>query len=37
MYSTAFVSISRTAFEMEALSFAVDRFRKKTKDNSEHK
>ena len=37
MYITAFASISRTAFEIEALSFAVNRFRKKTKEHSEHK
>ena len=35
MYITAFASISRTAFEIEALSFAVNRFRKKTKEHSE--
>ena len=41
MYITAFTSISRTAFEIEALSsvfrsqwFAVNRFRKKTKEHS---
>ena len=37
MYITAFASISRTAFEIEALSLAVNRFRKKTKEHSEHK
>ena len=37
MYSTAFASISSTALEMEALSFAVNRFRKKTKEHSELK
>ena len=31
IYITAFASISSTAFEIEALSFAVNRFRKKTK------
>ena len=35
MYSTAFASISSTALEIEALSFAVNRFRKKTKEHSE--
>ena len=34
MYSTAFASISSTALEIEALSFAVNRFRKKTKEHS---
>ena len=37
MYITAFASISRTAFEIEALSLAVNPFRKKTKEHSEHK
>ena len=37
MYSTAFASISSTALETEALSFAVNRFRKKTKEHSEPK
>ena len=37
MYITAFASISRTAFETEALSLAANRFRKKTKEHSEHK
>ena len=37
MYSTAFASISSTALEIEALSFAVNRFRKKTKEHSEPK
>ena len=37
MYSTAFASISSTALEIEALSFAVNRFRKKTKGHSEPK
>ena len=36
MYIVAFASISRTAFEIEA-RFAVNRFRKKTKEHSEHK
>ena len=35
MYSTAFASISSRALEIEALSFAVNRFRKKTKEPSE--
>ena len=30
MYSTAFVSISRTAFEIEALSFAVQKENKRS-------
>ena len=30
-------TISSTAFEIEALLFAVNRFRKKTKEHSEHK
>ena len=34
MYSTAFASISSTALEIDALSFAVNRFRKKTKEHS---
>ena len=37
MYSTVFASISSTALEIEALSFAVNRFRKKTKEHSEPK
>ena len=37
MYSTAFASISSTALEIEALSFAVNRFKKKTKEHSEPK
>ena len=37
MYSTAFASISSTALEIEALSFAINRFRKKTKGHSEPK
>ena len=37
MYSTAFASISSTALEIEALSFAVNRFRKKTKEHSKPK
>ena len=37
MYITAFASISSTALEIEALSFAVNQFRKKTKEHSEHK
>ena len=32
MYVPAFDSISSTALEIEALSFAVNRFRKKTKE-----
>ena len=32
MYVTAFDSISSKALEIEALSFAVNRFRKKTKE-----
>ena len=36
MYITAYASISSMAFESEALSFAVNRFRKKTKGHSEH-
>ena len=35
MYITAFASISSTVFEVEALSFAVNRFRKKTKEHSQ--
>ena len=37
MYITAFASISSTALEIEALSFTVNRFRKKTEEHSEHK
>ena len=36
MYITAFASISSMALEIEALSFAVNRFRKKTKEHSGH-
>ena len=32
MYVAAFASISSTALEIEAFSFAVNRFRKKTKE-----
>ena len=32
MYVTVFASISSTALEIEALSFTVNRFRKKTKE-----
>ena len=35
MYITASASISSTAFEVWDLSFAVNRFRKKTKEHSE--
>ena len=37
MYITAFASISSMALEIEALSFTVNWFRKKTKERSEHK
>ena len=37
MYIAAFASILSTALEIEALSFAVNRFRKKTKERSERK
>ena len=37
MYITAFASISSAALEIKALSFAVNRFRKKAKERSEHK
>ena len=37
MYINAFASILSTALEIEALSFAVNRFRKKTKERSERK
>ena len=33
VYVPAFASISSTALEIEALSFAVNRFRKKTKEH----
>ena len=36
MYITASTSISSTAFEVWDLSFAVNLFRKKTKEHSEH-
>ena len=36
-YITAFASISSMALEIKALSFAVNRFGKKTKERSEHK
>ena len=36
MYITAYASISSMAFEIEALSFAVNRFSEKTKEHSEH-
>ena len=35
-YITAYASISIMTFESEALSFGVNRFRKKTKGHSEH-
>ena len=37
LYITAFASISRTAFEIKALSFAVNQFRKRTNEHSLHK
>ena len=37
MYITAFASISSTALEIDAFLFSVNRFRKKTKERSEHK
>ena len=37
MYITAFASISSTALEIEALSVAATRFRKKTKKHLERK
>ena len=36
MYITAFASILSKALEIETLSFAVNRFRKKTKEHLEH-